>query len=72
MSKKVTLQVRIPPKIAISILGRLYAGKYLTKEQYETKIKQIDANILVLEKKKRIKMDKILSKALKKGIKRIK
>lgn len=72
MSKKVTLQVRIPPKVAISILGRLYAGKHLTKDQYETKINQIDKTILDKEKKKRIKMDKILSKVLKKGIKRIK
>lgn len=62
MSKNITLQIRIPSKVAISILGRLYGGGYITKEQYRRKIKQIDSVFLKNEEKKIEKMDKILSK----------
>ena len=64
--KNVTLQVRIPKNIAISVLGRLYGGGYITKSQYESKISQIDEFVLERERKKAEKMDKIMQKILKK------
>ena len=57
-----TLQVRIPAKVAISILGRLYGAGYISKAQYEAKVAQIDKGVLDKDKKKRMKMDKMLSK----------
>lgn len=60
--KNVTLQVRIPKDKAISILGRLYGGGYISKEQYEKMVGKIDVEVLERERKKSEKMDKILSK----------
>lgn len=59
---RVTLQVRIPKDVAVSILGRLYAWRYISREQYEAKISQIDEDYLETERKKREKMDKIFAK----------
>lgn len=67
--KNVTLQVRVPKDVAISVLGRLYGGGYITKTQYEEKVSQIDEFVLERERKKSIKMDKILSKIAKKAVK---
>lgn len=65
MKNRVTLQVRVPKDVAISILGRLYGGGYITKTQYQEKMSQIDEIYLEKEEKKRIKMDKILSRTRK-------
>ena len=62
MKNRVTLQVRVPKEVGISILGRLYGGGYITKAQYEKMAGQIDEEFVEREKKKRIKMDKILSR----------
>ena len=62
MKGNVTLQIRIPKDVAISILGRLYGGGYISRKQYEEKVSQIDEFVLERERKKSIKMDKILSK----------
>ena len=72
MKNNVTLQVRIPKQKAISILGRLYGSGCLSREQYERMVGKIDLEVLLKEEKKRLKMDKILSKVLKKGKKRTK
>lgn len=64
--KNVTLQVRIPDKVAVSILGRLWASGYLNRKQYEEKVSQIDVLALERERKKAEKMEKIMSKILKK------
>ena len=72
MKNRVTLQVRVPKDKAISILGRLYGSGCLTREQYEYKVGQIDKFVLEKEERKRIRLDKILSKALNKGKKRTK
>ena len=65
MKKNITLQVRVPKEVGISILGRLYGGGYISKEQYEEKVSQIDNFVLEKEEKKRMKMDKMLSKTRK-------
>lgn len=62
MAKNITLQVRIPKDVAISILGRLYGGGHITKEQYKEKVAQLDSIFLENEEKKNKKMDKILAK----------
>lgn len=64
--KNVTLQVRVPKNVAISILGRLWASGHLNRKQYEEKITQIDDAILEIERKKEEKMQKIMQKILKK------
>lgn len=60
--KNVTLQVRIPKNVAVSILGRLYAGRYISREQYETKIAQIDERALEIERQKTDKLERLLSR----------
>ena len=65
MKKNITLQVRVLKEVGISILGRLYGGGYISKEQYEEKVSQIDNFMLEKEEKKRMKMDKMLSKTRK-------
>lgn len=41
----ITLQIRVPPKMAELILGRLYGSGYLTREQYYKKIKKLKKDI---------------------------
>ena len=72
MKGNVTLQIRCPKDKAISILGRLYGSGCLSREQYEYKVGQIDKCVLEREERKRMRLDKILSKALNKGKKRTK
>lgn len=62
--RNVTLQVRVPKDVAISVLGRLYGGGYITKAQYEAKVALIDEVYLENERKKAKKMDKLLARAL--------
>jgi len=65
----ITLEVRVPKKTAISILGRLYGSGILTRSQYQHKISQIDKQFAKKEQKKQEKMYQILSKILTKNIK---
>lgn len=41
----ITLQIRVPPEMAVLILGRLYGSGYLTREQYYKKIKKLKKDI---------------------------
>lgn len=64
--KNVTLQVRVPKDVAVSILGRLWGSGHINRKQYEEKISLIDDCILERERKKSEKMEKIMQKILKK------
>lgn len=61
----ITLQIRVPIKMAISILGRLYGCGVLTREQYLKKLKNVSEKKVEEEKNRMKKMDKILNQVLK-------
>lgn len=63
----VTLQIRLPMPMAISILGRLYGSGVLTKDQYYHKLAQVDTAVAEYEKKKEARFDKIMKKIAKKA-----
>lgn len=58
----VTLQIRLPIPMAISILGRLYGAGVLTKDQYYHKLAQVDVAVAEHEKKKEDRFNKIMKK----------
>lgn len=58
----ITLELRVPVKTAISILGRLYGSGILTRSQYNSKLSKIDKAAAELEAKKSRKMDILLKK----------
>ena len=62
----ITLELRVPIKTAISLIGRLYGSGILSRTQYYRKLSQIDKKSAILEQQKIEKMDKILSKIAKK------
>lgn len=64
----VTLQIRLPIPMAISILGRLYGSGILTKDQYYHKLAQVDMAVAENEKKKEARFNKIMKKNCQKGI----
>ena len=63
----VTLQIRLPIPMAISILGRLYGAGVLTKDQYYHKLAQVDMEVAEHEKKKEARFNKIMKKIAKKA-----
>lgn len=69
---RVTLQIRVPIKMAMSILGRLYGSGIISREQYLEKLENVSKEEMLKEKKKMEKMDKILGKVLKKENKQAK
>ena len=58
----ITVELRVPIKTAISIIGRLYGSGVLSRTQYYNKLAQIDKKAAKIEQQKIEKMDKILSK----------
>lgn len=58
----ITLQLRIPIKTAVTILGRLYGCGVLNRSQYYHKLSQIDKAAAELERKKDEKIEKLLKK----------
>lgn len=69
MKNNVTLCVRIPKEIAVSILGRLYAGGHINRAQYQTKVRQIDKTVLDRDRKKVLKLEQMLAKMTEKQAK---
>ena len=69
---RITLQIRVPVKMAVSILGRLYGSGIISREQYLEKLENVSKEEMLKEKKKMKKMDKMLDKVLKKGNKQAK
>ena len=69
---RITLQIRVPIKMAVSILGRCYGSGVISREQYLEKLESVSKAEMEKEKKKMEKMDKILGKVLKKGNKQAK
>ena len=62
---QITLQIRVPIKIAVSILGRLFGCGVLTREQYQKKLEQVDKESADKEKRKLEKLARILEKGCK-------
>ena len=58
----ITLQIRVPIKTAISILGRLYGCGLLTRSQYQHKLSRIDKIAAEKEKEKSKKTEILLKK----------
>ena len=48
----ITLQIRVPVEQAILIIGRLYGGGFITREQYLSKIKTLDREKAERERRK--------------------
>ena len=61
---QITLQIRVPIQMAISLLGRLYGSGVITKAQYLRKLAQVDTAAAQAEQKKNEKMEKLLKKIL--------
>ena len=61
---QITLQIRVPIQMAISLLGRLYGSGVITKAQYLHKLAQVDTAAAQAEQKKDEKMEKLLKKIL--------
>lgn len=61
---QITLQIRVPIQMAISLLGRLYGSGVITKAQYLRKLAQVDTAAAQAEQKKDEKMEKLLKKIL--------
>ena len=59
---RITLQVRVPIKMAVSILGRLYGSGVMSRKQYLEKLESVSKLEMEKEKKKMEKMEKIFSK----------
>ncbi len=59
---RVTLQIRVPVKMAVSILGRIYGSGIISREQYLEKLESVSKAELEKEKKKAEKMEKIFNK----------
>lgn len=58
----ITLEIRVPVKTAISILGRLYGSGILTRSQYQHKLSKIDKIAAKKEKEKSKKTEILLKK----------
>lgn len=58
----ITLQLRVPVKTAITILGRLYGCGLLTRSQYQHKLSQIDKATAEKERKKSKRTEILLKK----------
>ena len=58
----ITLQLRVPVKTAITILGRLYGCGLLTRSQYQHKLSQIDKTTAEKEQKKSKRTEILLKK----------
>jgi tRNA(Phe) wybutosine-synthesizing methylase Tyw3 len=59
---RITLQIRVPVKMAVSILGRLYGCGIISREQYLEKLENVSKEEMLKEKTKMAKMKKIFSK----------
>lgn len=59
---RITLQIRVPIKMAVSILGRLYGSGIISREQYLEKLENVSKEEMLKEKTKMEKMKKIFSK----------
>ncbi len=59
---RITLQIRVPIKMAVSILGRLYGCGIISREQYLEKLENVSKEEMLKEKKKMKKMEKLFSK----------
>lgn len=59
---RITLQIRVPVKMAVSILGRLYGSGIISREQYLEKLENVSKEEMLKEKKKMEKMEKLFSK----------
>lgn len=59
---RITLQIRVPVKMAVSILGRLYGSGIISREQYLEKLENVSKEEMLKEKTKMAKMKKIFSK----------
>jgi uncharacterized protein YqgQ len=58
---RITLQIRVPIKMAVSILGRLYGSGIISREQYLEKLENVSKEEMLKEKTKMEKMKKIFS-----------
>lgn len=58
---RITLQIRVPVKMAVSILGRLYGCGIISREQYLEKLENVSKEEMLKEKTKMEKMKKIFS-----------
>lgn len=58
---RITLQIRVPVKMAVSILGRLYGCGIISREQYLEKLENVSKEEMLKEKTKMEKMEKIFS-----------
>ena len=58
---RITLQIRVPVKMAVSILGRLYGSGIISREQYLEKLENVSKEEMLKEKTKMEKMKKIFS-----------
>ena len=60
----ITLQIRVPPIVAKSLLGRLYGSGFLSREQYYRKIRDVDLEYANMETKKAQKIVKMFEKII--------
>ena len=61
----ITLQLRVPSELAISLLGRLYGKGIISREQYLARIKTIDREEAARQEIKEKKFAEILEKSRK-------
>ena len=63
----ITLQIRVPVGMAISLLGRLYGCGLLSKEDYMAKLEKISQEEATKEMHKSNRLTRLIEKAEEKG-----
>ena len=63
----ITLQIRVPAALAISILGRLYGCGLMTKDEYMQRVEKISVEKAENEKRNSDNLSRLLEKASEKG-----
>lgn len=63
----ITLQIRVPVALAISILGRLYGCGLMTKDEYMQRVEKISVEKAENEKRNSYNLSRLLEKASEKG-----
>lgn len=63
----ITLQIRVPVTLAISLLGRLYGMGLLSREDYMRRLDKISHMEAEKERYKNIRLSRLLEKSSKKG-----
>lgn len=63
----ITLQIRVPVALAISILGRLYGCGIISRQQYMEKLDSVSHQAAEMERNKNKRLARLLDNASEKG-----